>query len=83
MAVLAFFACLLTVRTESLLRTGMDASETHGTMVSGNGFIVRQADVLHRADTYASATTVTLVRNYFRAQAMNHSSLYCRAAKES
>ena len=82
MAVLTIFAYLLTVRADGLLRTSMNARETHGTMVAGESFVVRQADVLHRTNSYARTATVTLVRNHFRAQTMNHASLYCLAAEE-
>ena len=81
MAVLTFLANILTVCAEGLLCTGMNAGEAHGTMVAGDGFVIRQADVLHRADTYACAATVTLVGDYFRTQTMNHSSLYCLATE--
>jgi hypothetical protein len=66
MAVLTFFARFLTVRTDGLLRTSMNARETHGTTVADEGFVVRQADVPHRADPYAGATTGTLVGIHFR-----------------
>ena len=66
MTVLTILACLLTVRADGLLRTSMNARETHGTTVANEGFVVRQADVPHRADPYAGATTGTLVGIHFR-----------------
>ena len=82
MTVLTILACLLTVRADGLLRTSMNARETHGTLVAGESFVVRQADVLHRTDTHASTTAGTFVGNHFRTQEMDHASRHSRTAKE-
>ena len=82
MAVLTFFVCLETVRCEGLLRTSVNAGETHGTMVSGDGFFVCQADVLHRADSGTYAATGTFGGIHFRSHTMYHSSRHSRAAEK-
>ena len=82
MAVLTLFARLLTIRTDGLLRTSMNARKAHGTTVADEGFVIRQADVLHRTDTHASTTTCTLVGFHFRTQEMNHASLHSRTTKK-
>ena len=64
------------------MRTSVHTSEAHGTMVAGDGFLVRHTDVLHRADTYTCVATGTLVGVHFRTHAMNHASLYCRATEK-
>ena len=82
MTVLTILACLLTVRADGLLRTCMNARETHGTMVAGESFVVRQADVLHRTDTHAGTTAGTLVGIHFRTHEMDHASRHSRTTKE-
>ena len=81
MTVLAVRKRFVSVCRDSLLCAGVDASEADGTMVAEDGFAVREADVIHRADAYAGVTTDTLVGIHFWPQIMNHAFLNGRSAE--
>ena len=81
MTVLAVRKRFVSVCRDSLLCAGVDASEADGAMVAEDGFAVREADVIHRADAYACIASDTLVGIHFWPQVMNHASLNSRSAE--
>ena len=80
--VLAFLKRVSAVRADSLLRARVQTSKANSTIVSDNGFPIRQPYVLHRADAYTGVAADTFVGVHFRPQDVNHSPLNGRATEK-